>query len=283
MKKVLFMAAIGVAMLTSCGGGKNNSEAVNSEVDSLQNLVDEKEQALNDMVGALNEIQEGFAAINEAEGRVNIMSQSTERNSNVENIRETMKFIQETMDTQRERIADLEKKVNSGNIHSAKLKETIKSLSAQLEEKVQAIELLRAQLAEKDVQIASLNENVENLTAENTEVKQQRDATKEVAKAQDAQLNTAWYVFGTSKELKEQNILKKGEVLQGDYNKDYFTKIDIRTTRVIPLNSKSAKILTTHPADSYKLMKDSKGEYTLCISDNTSFWSISKYLVIQVK
>ncbi len=283
MKKILFIATVGVALLVSCNGNKSNSNEANSEIDSLQNLVNEKDFAINEMMGALNEIQSGFKEINEAEGRVNMLSQSAEGNSNVENIRETMTFIQETMESQRQKIAELEKKFNASNLNSAKLKEAINGLKLQLEEKSQAIETLTAQLAEKEVQITTLNEHVEALTAENTVVKQQRDETKQVAQKQDAELNTAWYVFGTSKELKEQNILQKGEVLQGNYNKEYFTKIDIRTTRVIPLNSKSAKILTTHPADSYKLMKDSKGEYTLCISENESFWSISKYLVILVK
>ncbi len=283
MKKILFIAAVGVALLVSCNGNKSNSNEANSEIDSLQNLVNEKDFAINEMMGALNEIQSGFKEINEAEGRVNMLSQSAEGNSNVENIRETMTFIQETMESQRQKIAELEKKFNASNLNSAKLKEAINGLKLQLEEKSQAIETLTAQLAEKEVQITTLNEHVEALTAENTVVKQQRDETKQVAQKQDAELNTAWYVFGTSKELKEQNILQKGEILKGDYNKEYFTKIDIRTTRVIPLNSKSAKILTTHPADSYKLMKDSKGEYTLCISESDSFWSISKYLVILVK
>lgn len=283
MKKVLFIAAVGAALLVSCNGNKSNSNEANSEIDSLQNLVNEKDLAINEMMGALNEIQTGFKEINEAEGRVNMLSQSAEGNSNVENIRETMTFIQETMESQRQKIAELEKKFNASNLNSAKLKEAINGLKLQLEEKSQAIETLTAQLAEKEVQITTLNEHVEALTAENSAVKQQHEETKQVAQKQDAELNTAWYVFGTSKELKEQNILQKGEVLQGNYNKEYFTKIDIRTTRVIPLNSKSAKILTTHPADSYKLMKDSKGEYTLCISENESFWSISKYLVILVK
>lgn len=283
MKKVLFLAVVCAAMLTACNGSKGKLDQANSEIDSLQNLISEKDQAINEMMGALTEIQTGFAEINEAEGRVNMMAQSAERNSNVENIRETMAFIQETMESQRQKIADLEKKYNNSNLNSSKLKEAIAKLNTQLEEKAQAIEALTAQLAEKDVQIAALNQSVETLTAENTAVKEQHNETKQVVQKQDAELNTAWYVFGTAKELKEQNILVKGEVLKGNYNKDYLTKIDIRSTRVIPLNSKSAKILTTHPTESYKLMKDSKGEYTLCISDNVAFWSISKYLVIQVK
>ena len=282
MKKVLFLAAICAAMLTACGG-KGKSDQANSEIDSLQNLVNEKNEVINDMAEAINEIQAGFQQINEAEERVNMLSQSAERNSNVDNIRENMQFIQETMEAQRQKIADLEAKFKAGSQQNSKLQNLIAGLNKQLEEKAQAIEALTAQLAEKDVQIAALNENVKTLSAENTAVKQQNDETKQVVKKQDAELNAAWYVFGTKKELKEQKILQNGDVLKGDYNKEYLTKIDIRTTRVIPLNSKSAKILTTPPTESYKLMKDSKGEYTLCISDNVAFWSISKYLVIQVK
>ena len=66
-------------------------------------------------------------------------------------------------------------------------------------------------------------------------------------------------------------------------NINYMTKIDIRNTTVIPLSSKSATIMTTHPAGTYTLLKDSKGLYTLRISDPTKFWSVSKYLVIKVK
>lgn len=282
MKKVLFFAAFVAAMFTSCGNNSQTNQS-NEEVDSLQNLVEEKDKTINDMMEALTEIQAGFAQINEAEGRINMLSESAERNSNTENIRENMQFIQETMASQRQKIADLEQKFKNSNINSAKLKEAISALNQQLEEKARAIEDLYAQLAEKDEQITVLNENVQMLTAENTEIKQERDETKQVAKTQDEQLHTAWYVYGTSKELKEQNILKKGEVLQGSYNKEYFTKIDIRTTRIIPLQSKNAKILTTHPAGSYKLLRDAKGDYTLCISEATQFWSISKYLVIQVK
>ena len=124
---------------------------------------------------------------------------------------------------------------------------------------------------------------VTNLQTENEQVKQQRDETAQIARNQDAQLNTAWYVFGTSKELKAEGILSKGEVLQGNYNKNYFTQIDIRRVSVIPLESKSASILTNHPAGSYTLLKDSKGQYTLRITDAAKFWSVSKYLVVKVK
>ena len=84
--------------------------------------------------------------------------------------------------------------------------------------------------------------------------------------------------------MKDHKILVKGDVLENeDFDKDYFTKIDIRKTTSIPLGSKYAKMYTTHPAGSYSLLKDSNGEYTLRISDPAKFWSVSKYLVIRVK
>ncbi|MBO4430341.1 MAG: hypothetical protein J5790_03255 [Bacteroidaceae bacterium] len=282
MKKIIFMAAL-VSMLASCiDGFKGNSQG-DHERDSLRNVIDQKDSELNDLMGTFNEIQQGFDLINEAEGRVNMLRAGAENNNSAENIRENMQFIQETLDENKRKIEELQSKLKSSSINSAKLKDAINSLTQQLNEKNAELETLRAQLAEKDVKIEELTGTVTNLQTENTQVKQQRDETAQIARNQDAQLNTAWYVFGTSKELKAEGILSKGEVLQGNYNKNYFTQIDIRKVNVIPLESKSATILTNHPAGSYTLLKDSKGQYTLRITDVAKFWSVSKYLVVKVK
>lgn len=282
MKKIIFMAAL-VSMLASCLDGFKSNNGGDRERDSLRNIIDQKDNELNDLMGTFNEIQQGFDLINEAEGRVNMMRMGAENNNSAENIRENMQFIQETLDENKRKIEELQSKLKSCSINSAKLKEAINSLTQQLTEKNAELEKLRAQLAEKDVKIEQLSGTVTNLQTENAQVKQQRDETAQIARNQDAQLNTAWYVFGTSKELKAEGILSKGEVLQGNYNKNYFTQIDIRKVNVIPLESKSASILTNHPAGSYTLLKDSKGKYTLRITDVAQFWSVSKYLVVKVK
>ena len=282
MKKIIFMAAL-VSMLASCLDGFKSNNGGDRERDSLRNIIDQKDNELNDLMGTFNEIQQGFDLINEAEGRVNMMRMGAENNNSAENIRESMQFIQETLDENKRKIEELQSKLKSSSINSAKLKEAINSLTQQLTEKNAELEKLRAQLAEKDVKIEQLSGTVTNLQTENAQVKQQRDETAQIARNQDAQLNTAWYVFGTSKELKAEGILSKGEVLQGNYNKNYFTQIDIRKVNVIPLESKSASILTNHPAGSYTLLKYSKGKYTLRITDVAQFWSVSKYLVVKVK
>ena len=125
------------------------------------------------------------------------------------------------------------------------------------------------------------NEDVENLSTTTA-------AQSEKIDAQDKELNKAYYCFGTSKELKAQNILsKKGlfsktKVLQDGFNKDYFITIDIREVTEIPLFASKAKLQSNHPDGSYEFIKDEDGNMTLKISDPKTFWSLSRYLVIEV-
>ena len=72
-------------------------------------------------------------------------------------------------------------------------------------------------------------------------------------------------------------------MLQAIFNKEYFTKIDIRIDKEIKFYSKSAEMLTAHPSSSYTLQRDANKQYVLRITDPQLFWSTSKYLVILVK
>jgi uncharacterized protein with von Willebrand factor type A (vWA) domain len=285
MKKSLLLIAC-AAMLVSCEqmfkGSKVSEE--DAKLDSLQSLLDQKDTELNEMMDAFNEIQEGFDAINEAEGRVNLLSENAEGNDVQANIAENMEFIENTLLENRRKIEDLQQKLKSSSVNASKMQAAINKLTEQLEQKTKELDDLRQQIAERDIKIVELGQSVQNLQEENSQVRAESEMNAEIAKNQDAQLNTAWYMFGTTKELKQHRILVDGDVLKSkDFDADYFTKIDIRKVNVIPLNSKSAKLLTTHPEGSYSLLKDSKGEYTLRITNAAEFWSVSKYLVIRVK
>ena len=272
------------ALLTACVGTGGQQQQDNATIDSLQNILDQKDQDLNELMTTLNEIQEGFDQINQAEGRVNVLNQDLENGSARDNIADNMEFIQQTLLDNRKKIEELQGKLKQSNINSGQLKQMVDKMTEQLEQKTQEIEQLRQQLEEKDVRIAQLDETVTQLQDENARVTEERNVNEQIARNQDAQLNTAYFVYGTSRELKDHRILVSGDVLESeDFDRDYFTKIDIRKTTVIPLLSKSAKLLTTHPEGSYTLLKDSQGQYTLRITDAYRFWSVSKYLVIKVK
>ncbi len=283
MKK-LFIFAICVLTLTACGDGidKRKLAELNQRIDSLRMVNAEKDNELNDMMDTYNLIEEGFQAINEAQERVTV-ERSGEGNTSAARIKENMAFIQETLSQNKELISNLQKKVRDGSITNERLKKAIVAMSEQLEKKEQEIRTLMTELDQKDIhiaeldeQVANLNDNVEQLTTDNAE----KEAT--ISK-QTQDLNAAWYVFGTKKELKEQGILQSGEVLKGNFNKNYFTKIDIRVDREINLMSRDARLLTSHPAGSYTLQRDANKLYVLRITNPEQFWSTSKYLVIQVK
>jgi chromosome segregation ATPase len=152
-----------------------------------------------------------------------------------------------------------------------------------MEEKDRQLQALREELDKKDIHIAELDERVADLNSNVESLTEETNQKSQTIDQQDKQLHTAWFVFGTKKELKEQNILADGDVLRSNFNKDYFTKIDIRIDKEIKLYSKSAKMLTAHPSSAYTLQRDANKQYVLRITDPQLFWSTSKYLVILVK
>ena len=284
MKKVLFMAlAIGVFTLYSCNGDKKNSKDDGLEPrDTLSRIIEQKDNEINDMMGTINEIQEGLREINEAENRVNIVKDGEGANKSTQ-IKENIQFISTTMTRNRELIQKLRQQLRESSFKGDQFKKTISSLMQQIEDKEMQLKQLRAELSAKDIHIAELDETIGTLNTSVNELTEESNKKTETINTQDKQLNTAWYVFGTKKELKEQRILADGKLMQSNFNKNYFTKIDIRVDKEIKLYTKSAKILTVHPADSYKLSQDASNQYVLRITNPELFWSTSKYLVVLVK
>ena len=142
---------------------------------------------------------------------------------------------------------------------------------------------MRLDLKSRDIRLAELGNEVADLTVETSQQKAEISQKAETISAQDKQLNTAWFVFGTKSELKEQHIIENGKVLQSNFNREYFTKIDIRVDKEIKLYSRSAQLLTAHPSSSYQLERDANKQYVLRITNPQLFWSTSKYLVVLVK
>ena len=282
MKKLFFFAA-GLMMLASCNDGvKKAEEAAQQQRDSLNQIIAQKDNEINDMMTTLSDIEEGFREITEAQNRVTIAKQGEGTNT-TQRIKENFEFIQSVMKQNKELINKLKQQVRESTVRSEQLKKIIDNLTQQMEVKDKQLQALREELDKKDIHIAELDEKVADLSTDVSNLKEDNTQKAATISTQDKQLNTAWFVFGTSKELKEQKILVDGKVLQQNFNKDYFTKIDIRIDKEIKLYSKSVKMLTTHPESAYTLQRDDNKQYVLRITDPQLFWSTSKYLVVLVK
>lgn len=285
MKKLLSVTLIAILSLAfvGCQGNKQSADsAERAQTDSLRQVISQKDNEINDMMGTLNEIQDGFNDINAAENRVTI-AKGGEGANKEQQIRENIQFIAKTMKHNRELIAKLRNQLKQSSVKGDALKNTLESLSKQLEEKDKQLQQMRAELDAKDIHITELDEAINNLHTNVNNLANESSKKSQVINSQDKQLNTAWFVFGTRKELKEQRIIEGDKVLQSNFNKNYFTKIDIRVDKEIKLYSKYAKVLTMHPSSSYILQRDANKQYTLKITNPEIFWSTSKYLVILVK
>lgn len=286
MKKSLLLSFALSAMLfalPSCNNTPKQPQADNFEQnDSLQRIITQKDNEINDMMETFNQIQEGLREIDEAENRVSLVKNGEGANKR-QQIVENIQFISNTMKQNRALVEKLRQQMRESSVKGDQLRKTIDDLVKQIDSKDRELQELRAELNAKDIHIAELDQTISDLNDNVTSLKTESSQKTETINAQDKQLNTAWFVFGTKKELKEQRIIDGSHVLEANFNKRYFTKIDIRIEKEIKLYSKSARILTMHPSSSYTLQRDANKQYVLRITNPQIFWSTSKYLVILVK
>lgn len=269
----------------SCGG--NQETKLQKQIDSLQNLYDKQTADYNGLNEYLSVIADGLDSIAAQEGQI-FNANNTPGESpalNRERIKKNLSAFQQTLAVQRQRIEDIEKKLNASTGGAAKLRTIIASLKQQLEAKDSEMAQLREELNNKNVSIAQLKTHAAALQQTNAMNEMLIAEQAEVMKAQDEMVNEGYVLTASKAELKKKGILTGG-VLQKksiDYNslnKSHFKRIDIREFSELTINSKAPKILTPVPKDSYQLVK--QGSTTvLKVTNPGRFWSISTYLVIQ--
>ena len=284
MKKIKHFAFFVIIILTNfllsnCSKGSDESE--NSIKDSIENVngslngkLTEKDAAIQELVSSFNEIQENLNTIKEKEKIISKVTSDGDVKSKEDQIKEDIQSIYDLMAKNKDRIGSLSKKLKNSKLKIEGLEKMIENMQATLNLKDSEIEELKTKIEGLNVELSNLTTNykaVENESNQKTEI-----------------INTAFYAIGTSKELKENNVItKEGGIiglgkttkLSSDFNKEYFTKINIEKTTSINLGAKKIKILTTHPSNSYKLIGEKPIE-KLEITNTKEFWSASKYLVI---
>lgn len=281
MKKTIFLLVAIATLFASCTNGPKKADLI-SQNDSLRSVLASRDAAMDEMINTINVVEQGFKAINEAQGRINLDAAAEQ--SKLVTLQKDINFINETLQKNKQQIAELEEKLNKNQSYSKQLKTMVEKLKKELAEKNEQIAALQQELSQKNIHIEELDKSVQQLTGSVDELSATKAANEKIISAQDNALNTVWYAIGTKSELKEQKILDGKKVLRdAAANMSYFTKCDRRELKTIETHEKNAKLLTTHPEGSYKLERNSEKKYVLTITDADNFWSVSKYLVIQVR
>ncbi len=274
---------------TSCVRQTAEYQALKEQNDSLIRAKHQMQAELDEFMSAINLIEQNIEKIKSAENIVTLQSSNEELDDDTrQKINQDLTYLNEMLKSNREELDKLKKNLRKSNLKTAELERSVTRLSKALEAETQKVKVLYDQLAQKDSLIAQLGNTVEELGTDIEELKSENEIKQEVIKEQDETIHTAWYVFGTRKELKEQNIVtsdglfRPQRILESDFNKNYFVRIDARKIKSIPLFSTRAKILTNHPRSSYTLEKQNN-YFVLIIVDYKEFWSVSKYLVVEVE
>lgn len=283
IKLAIIAVVISAASLfttTGCSGDKDENpladslSGINGE---LNGQLSQKEKALQEFINSFNEIQDNLNQIKEKEKIVSKQSQSGDVKSKEESIKEDIQAIYDLLAKNKNRIGSLTKKLKNAKSKISGLEQMIATLQAQVDAKDSEIAMLKAELESKNIELSNIQMNLETVEAESS--------------AKTVKLNSAYYAIGTVKELKDKGVINKvggfiglgkSTKLNDDFNKDYFTKIDVSAVTSISIGAKKAKLLSNHPTNSYKLVGEKNVE-KIEILNAEDFWSNSKYLVITIE
>jgi hypothetical protein len=283
MKKYLILLLIPV--LFACGrSAKKEAEAMKAKNDSLMAQTMQKDEAINEFIATVNDIQGTLDTIKMKE---NIINLNTSKNGELklsakDQIRSDITSIYLMMEKNKKDLADLTRKLKASNMKVTELTKLVERLQKDIDVRNTEITTLRDKLAKMNIVIETANLKLDTLT---NVVKSQSGRINEQQQTlaqQDAALNTAYYIVGTEKDLKKNGIIGKGDKLLSDFNKALFTKVDIRKLTEVSILSKKAKVISNHPTSSYKLVGDKKIIQSLQVTDYKAFWSNVRYLIIMV-
>ncbi len=253
---------------------------------SFTELITARDSTINDWVQTFDQIEKNLQTIKEKEKIISLNSSDKEFSKNKkEQILEDIKYINSLLDQNKKKIATLNEQLKKSGGTITSLQAKITGLEASMKQSELEISDLKTALTDKNFKIEQLNSTVNDMQVSiDQKVKTINDQT--------AEMNKAFLASGTYKDLKAKGLVtkeggflglgRKQELLE-NFPDSLFKQVDITSTKTIPVNSKSAKLISEHPLGSYEMVHDGKNHIAYIeIKDPDQFWKISRYAVVEV-
>lgn len=275
-------------MLTSCGQREKELELQLAE---LQELSSQKDEDIDAFITSMTNIQMNLDSVKELEGIITARAVSnSETRSKVEDqIIDDMMLIYTNMERTRDQLDAMEKQLDESSIATDKLKRFVAKLKKDLAAKEQEIIGLKQGLTEANIYIDKLMSSVDRLALENERRVQVIQKKNMELQEKEAELQTGYWIAGTTKDLRERNIVDKEgaflgmggiKVVSEDMSLEDLEQVNILEVTEIAINTKKAEIVTSHPKHTYEFVEEGKKISKLVIDDPEAFWQNSKVLVI---
>ncbi|PKQ62854.1 hypothetical protein BZG02_11715 [Labilibaculum filiforme] len=287
MKRILIALLI-VPLFFSCN--QKELKQLREQNQQLTVMAQEKDSSINEFVESLNSIEENLEIIKQKENIIAVNSENPSQ-SQKQKIASDLSSINNLLEQNKLKIEELDKKLNNSWYQNSKLRKLTDRLKTELEAKEGEVIVLNEKVAKLNIEVENLNGQVSELSGTVVALNTENENKAKKIENKTNELNTAFYAFGTSKELQDKNIISKDggfigigktAVLNKDFDTSEFEKIDITKVTTIPVIGKKISIVTNHPSSSYKV----EGVETvegITILDPVEFWKSSKYLVIAVR
>ena len=286
----LLSLALVATIFASCNNHQEELDAAIKKTDSLTLIINNKDAELDSLFATLNQIEENLAAVNSRYNAVQELRRANiEGQPNVKNqINEQIKSIESLMAANKQKLANLQAKINSEGKESTRLQELVNRQEERIAAQESQIAELLTELENNKVLIKKLNQDVSDLTASNEEKDQ-------FIQRQTNEANRAYYVVGSYSDLSEAGIVYKSggfigigrhQGTRSEMPLDRFTQIDRTKVTTIPVNMKNAVVISNHPDNSYEMVmdeNDSRKVSYLRILNPAKFWEQTRFLVISTK
>jgi SMC interacting uncharacterized protein involved in chromosome segregation len=254
---------------------------------SFTELLNQRDSTINDWVVTFDQIEKNLQTIKEKEKIITLNASDREFSKDrKKQIMEDINYINALLDQNKKKIASLNDQLKKSGSTIKGLQNMITELEAAMKKSEIEIADLKTALTEKNFKIEQLNSTVNDMQVAIT----QKDQT---ISTQTAEINKAFIAAGTFKDLKAKGLLYKeggflglgkSKSLKENFPDSLFSQVDITVTKTIPVNSKTAKLITEHPAGSYEMIHETKDKIAYIeITNPNEFWKISKYAVVEIK
>ncbi|MFI5171099.1 MAG: hypothetical protein ACHQFW_01850 [Chitinophagales bacterium] len=295
MKKYLLLFAF-VPFLFACNQKKvdelemQNADLSNKSAEYKQGW-DAAVNEIGEYMSMMNEIDSTLIEIKKQEGIINsnLNSEGRSKQQQKADIVASIQTLNDLVKKNKQLVGELDKKYKNSSSRNKELDQKITMLNEQLAQKETDLVALKSELEKANYQISSLNTELTTVSTVKQQLEVQTAEQANVIAKQTEDLNTAYYIAGSYKELKELGVVDKeggfigigaNKELIDDFDASAFTRIDIRSFKELSINSKTAKVITIHPTDSYTLVENDKTVEEIVIENPDKFWKSSKYLVV---
>ncbi len=282
------IVAVMAVIMTSCSlmgpSTKEQLQQATSTKDSLMAVVIKQQNDLSDLVATLNQTAEKLDEIN---GQIAVRTDDHNLQNQRERLLQQLENVQLQIEEKQKMLDTLQKKYNGLLGENKELKKSITRMQQEITGYQARIAKYETTISQQSTQISQLNSTLSSTQQSLKEVTATAKEQEAVIGNQDKALNKVYYIVAKKSALKDLGLVKggifnKARLTTKGFDSSSFTQVDRRDLQELPLNSKSARILSPAPESSYELEKGVDKRLTLKILDADLFWSNSQYLVVMI-